>query len=478
MSPIILASSEGSSGMFGLLYAGLFLIGVMVVILRMRSQTLALGFATTTVQWGLAYLAMMGPGPVVGDALFALTLAAPIAAGFVAARTLRDQASPVGVGLVSGYVNLLVVGGLVGGGSSDSAMITQGALWGAGMLVGSGLLAWIGGAFGSKKSAAWPWPAPAALFAIVACGAIFLLLITGGLVTGLEAGLAVPDWPNTFGHNMLLYPVSEMKGGVYYEHAHRLFGMLVGATTLTTVLVVFREDRRGWVRLLSIAALLMVCGQGLMGGLRVTGKLTLSQQTAELSPSILLAIAHGIFGQIVFATVALLAAVLTTSWKTAAPLGGFAGAGSVRALTLAAPFVLIVQLFLGASYRHLQIPPRDGHPAFHPVWAMHGHLGFSIVAILAVVLAASRMSAAAREKPELKRLGSCATVLITLLIVQVLLGLLAYVAVLMRKDAAIPLWELAFTSAHQATGALLFAAAIQGAAWTRRLVVTAQSERA
>ena len=42
---------------------------------------------------------------------------------------------------------------------------------------------------------------------------VFILLVTGGLVTGLESGLAVPDWPNSFGHNMLLYPISEMKGG-------------------------------------------------------------------------------------------------------------------------------------------------------------------------------------------------------------------------------------------------------------------------
>ena len=101
---------------------------------------------------------------------------------------------------------------------------------------------------------------------------------------------------------------------------------------------------------------------------------------------------------------------------------------------------------------------------------MHGHIGFSIIAVLAVLLSASRMSAAARDTPALKLLGTCATFMITILIVQVLLGLLAYVAVLVRRDAAIPLWELMFTSAHQATGALLFAAAIQGAAWARRLV--------
>ena len=346
------------------------------------------------------------------------------------------------------------------------------------MLVVSGVLAMFGAwlspriftSGGAAKISQWSWPAPAALFAMVSAATIFLLLITGGLVTGLEAGLAVPDWPNSFGHNMLLYPVSEMKGGVYYEHAHRLFGMLVGVTTFTMVLVVFREDRRTWVRALASFALFMVCVQGLMGGLRVTGTLTLSQEAAQLTPSTLIAIAHGIFGQIVFATMALLAALLTLKWKSTTALLNFSGAVSVRVLTMIAPFVLLVQLFLGASYRHLQVPPHDGQPAYHPIWAMHGHIGFSIIAVLAVLLSASRMSAAAREIPALKLLGTCAAFMITILIVQVLLGLLAYVAVLVRRDAAIPLWELMFTSAHQATGALLFAAAIQGAAWARRLV--------
>ena len=246
--------------------------------------------------------------------------------------------------------------------------------------------------------------------------------------------------------------------------------MLVGVTTFTMVLIVFREDRRTWVRALACFALFMVCLQGLMGGLRVTGTLTLSQETAQLSPSTLIAIAHGIFGQIVFATMALLAALLTVKWKSALQLQNFAGAQSVRALTIVAPFVLLVQLFLGASYRHLQVPPHDGLPAYHPIWAMHGHVGFSIIAVLAVLLAASRMSAMAQDNAALKLLGRFAAVMITILIVQVLLGLISYVAVLMRKDQVIPIWEVVFTSAHQVTGALLFAAAIQGAAWSRRLV--------
>jgi cytochrome c oxidase assembly protein subunit 15 len=69
-------------------------------------------------------------------------------------------------------------------------------------------------------------------------------LITGGLVTGLKAGLAVPDWPTSYGHNMLLYPLAEMSGGKYVEHAHRLYGMLVGVTAITVAVSLFFFDQR------------------------------------------------------------------------------------------------------------------------------------------------------------------------------------------------------------------------------------------
>jgi len=213
MNSFILASTSSNPAALaiavGIGIAGLLVLAL--IIRALRSQTLALGFATTAAQWALAYVAMIGPGQIIGDALFALTLACPVVAGFIAARAMRDQASALGVGCVSGFVNLLVVGALVGGGGSDTAVIVQGAIWSVGMLVVSGVLAMLGAWLsprifthgGAAKILQWSWPAPAALFAMVSAATIFLLLITGGLVTGLEAGLAVPDWPNSFGHNML-----------------------------------------------------------------------------------------------------------------------------------------------------------------------------------------------------------------------------------------------------------------------------------
>src|SRR5580765_5532656 len=65
-------------------------------------------------------------------------------------------------------------------------------------------------------------------FAVMTALATFCLLGVGGLVTSHGVGMAVPDWPNTYGYNMFLFPISKWVGGVLYEHSHRLMAALVG----------------------------------------------------------------------------------------------------------------------------------------------------------------------------------------------------------------------------------------------------------
>ena len=441
---------------------------------RVRPQTLALGFAGTAAQWALAYIAMTGVGLWAGEALFALTVLVPVAVGFAAQRWARGCASATAAGLVNGIVNLLIVGSVVGGKDAKAA-IAEAVAWCAALVLGSGALAAVGGSIARRgPSREGVLPPAVSLFATVTAITIFLLLVTGGLVTGLEAGLAVPDWPNSFGHNMLLYPVSQMKGGVYYEHAHRLFGMLVGLNAFTLAAICWRHEPRRAVRWLATGLLIAVCVQGLMGGLRVTGMLTLAQDRTLLAPSTLIAIAHGVFGQLVFAAAALLAAVTSATWVAPTPaLAAPAGPGT-RTAALVAPCVLLFQLFLGAAYRHLQVPPTEAGKAIaHPVWAMHGHLGFAVIALIVVLFAASRMSGAARAQAACRPLGRVGGAMAVVVAAQVALGFIAWGTVMMRRGPAIPLWEVFSTSAHQATGALLLMLAVQGAAWSRRLLAPA-----
>src|SRR3954471_20513470 len=107
-------------------------------------------------------------------------------------------------------------------------------------------------------------------FAVLTAIATLLLICSGGMVTSKGVGLAVPDWPTTFGYNMFLFPVSRWVGGIFFEHTHRLIASTVGFLTIILAAWIWRVDGRRWMRNLGFAALGAVILQGVLGGLRVT----------------------------------------------------------------------------------------------------------------------------------------------------------------------------------------------------------------
>ena len=423
-----------------------------------RGLLVGLGFATTTMMWALGYLAFSQPGMILGELVFAAELLVLAIGGFFAGRLLGTISAGIWTGLISASVNLLVVGSLFGRGE-DGSVLASGIAWVAGLFMVSALLGGIGATIGRRQfdSNRPHRIAPASFFSLVAAGTVFVLIVTGGLVTGMEAGLAVPDWPNSFGHNMLLYPLSEMKGGIFYEHAHRLYGMLVGVTAITLLVMVFRYDDRGWVRWVAGITFLMVCVQGLMGGLRVTGEFTTSQ--TEVDPSTTFAVAHGVFGQLTFAAFVTLATVSSGRWRdTASPAVRIPQEDGDRHWSSMLLAALLIQLFLGACYRHFATPALDGAPApVPPGWAMYGHLTFSLVALVTALFAGLRAKARRADGvPMVPGLGRTVNLLVG---IQFTLGVLAFLATVLRRTTEIPIWELIPTSAHQANGALLLGAA-------------------
>jgi hypothetical protein len=122
-------------------------------------------------------------------------------------------------------------------------------------------------------------------------------------------------------------------------------------------------------------------------------------------------------------------------------------------LPAAALGALVSQLFLGASMRHLQVPPTAEAGAKIPAWALHGHITMALIAFVLVFLAGSRC-AKATDVPVLRMTGKAAMHTVSL---QLLLGIGALVAVLLRRGADVPWWEAVSTTAHQALGALLLA---------------------
>jgi heme a synthase len=106
-------------------------------------------------------------------------------------------------------------------------------------------------------------------FATFVAFATVLLIFMGARVTSHGAGLAVPDWPTTFGENMFTFAPSKWVGGIFHEHFHRLFASAVGALTVILAIWIWSVESRRWVRWFALAAVVTVIAQGVLGGLTV-----------------------------------------------------------------------------------------------------------------------------------------------------------------------------------------------------------------
>src|SRR3954469_11842928 len=91
--------------------------------------------------------------------------------------------------------------------------------------------------------------------ALVVAWSVFPLIFIGGLVTSKDAGLSVPDWPNTYGYNMFLFPPRLWTGNIFYEHTHRLYASFVGLLTIAVAATAWRTEPRRWARWLAYSCL-------------------------------------------------------------------------------------------------------------------------------------------------------------------------------------------------------------------------------
>jgi len=361
-------------------------------------------------------------------------------------------------GLVSSLVGLLVLGSRLAQ-PPEAGDVSAGLKPGAGQIA-LGFIALgvavgaIGGAAGSlARGLRTPASEPdwLARFALVACFAAAPLLFVGGLVTSTNSGMAVPDWPNSYGSNMFLYPLGSWTSpDRYLEHSHRLFGSLVGLTTTVLTIWSWARERRAWVKSLALVALAVVVTQGVLGGLRVLAN----------SPGA--GMVHGVLAQLTLALLVSLAVVLAPTWRSAGP--DQEPAPLLRRLRLFSTGLLhasILQLVFGAAYRHF----RDSHS----LWA---HIGFSLVVVILAMGAGFLAVATAGEHGgigrSIRRLGRAVLVVVLL---QFLLGWLALLAGGTSREAPGPAQALIRT-VHQANGALLLALATALFLWTRRLVAS------
>lgn len=98
---------------------------------------------------------------------------------------------------------------------------------------------------------------------LVAASTLFLIF-AGAMVTSTGSGLAVPDWPLSYG--MLMPP---MVGGIFYEHGHRMVASAVGFLTIIQAIWLQRREAKRFVRILGWLSLAAVVLQGVLGGVTV-----------------------------------------------------------------------------------------------------------------------------------------------------------------------------------------------------------------
>ena len=246
----------------------------------------------------------------------------------------------------------------------------------------------------------------------------FLLLIAGGLVTSTDSGLAVPDWPLSYG---AWFP--PMVGGIVYEHGHRMIAGLVGLMILVLAGWLWKIEPRRWVRLLGYSALAAVILQALLGGLTVL---------LLLPP--LVSVAHACLGQTVFCLVVALTQCTAHSWLEHPACIEDRGWPTLRTLGAGVVLCAALQLILGAVVCHTGL-------------AVSAHVIGAIALLLITGWLVARIVLMGSSVVVIR---SHAVRLLGLLCVQGALG----VAVFTHRGAIV------LRTAHVATGALLLAQAV------------------
>ena len=183
-----------------------------------------------------------------------------------------------------------------------------------------------------------PTPAWLRRFTKLVAALTLFLVFAGAMVTSTSSGLAVPDWPTTYGWNMFTFPLSKWVGGIFYEHGHRLLASTVGFLTIIQAVWLQRREPKKFVRRLGWASLIAVIVQGTLGGITV---LFLLPKPVSIS--------HALLGEIFFC-INVSIAFFTSRWYSGL-LRLEKGDAPVRMAWMLTA-VVFLQILAGAVLRH------------------------------------------------------------------------------------------------------------------------------
>jgi protoheme IX farnesyltransferase len=233
-----------------------------------------------------------------------------------------------------------------------------------------------------------------------------VLIFIGGLVKSTDSGLAVPDWPLSYGR--LLPP---MVGGILFEHGHRMAAATVGLlTVLLAFFLTFKEDR-SWVKKTAWAAVGLVILQGVLGGITVLLRLP--------KP---ISIAHACTAQTFFCLTVCLTVWTSRFWRGDTPARTERAATiPLHRLTLALVGLCFIQLILGATLRH------TGR-------ALPFHISGAVLLFIGSILITARIF---RDHPTIKPLKYFSLAACIALTCQILLGVATFF-ILIHRFAVVP----------------------------------------
>jgi heme a synthase len=281
-------------------------------------------------------------------------------------------------------------------------------------------------------------------FAVFTACCTFLLLIAGALVTSNDAGLSVPDWPLSYGSF-----TPPMVGGIFYEHGHRVIAATVGLLSIVLAAWLWRVERRAWVRWLGVAAVGAVVAQGILGGITVL---------FFLPPAV--SSAHAALAQLFFCTILSIALFTSSWWERSQPLAGDSGSPPIHSLAAVTAAAVLVQLILGAAFRHkgFGIIP-------HLCWA-------AVVTVLIFMLA----RALHRRFAGVPVLRNAARLLYALIGIQLLLGAGAWWSRIYSADFPQPIpIMISLTVIHTVMGALVLASTVLLTLVCHRIVLRSEA---
>ncbi len=439
----------------------------------LAGRILVTGFAATVAMWVVSFVTHL-PGinlspTMAGPFVLAALVVVALMQGRRTESIARASGLGLGGGLVAGLVTLLILGSyLVEKPSGDAPApgaegLKPGAVMAAlGFIGACGVLGLVGAVLGRGAARSTQAPRnPLAAFAIVACFSVVPLIVVGGAVTSTGSGMAVKGWPDSYGANMFLYPIALMNNPhIYLEHTHRLFGSLVGLTTLVLMIWVLAKEPRKWVKYWAVGLFVLVCVQGVMGGLRVN------------NVSRGLALGHGVLAQIFFCLLVAHAAHLSSLYRGVVREWVSEKDAKIKDITTGLVHTTFLQLILGAAYRHLD--------QMHALWT---HAGFSLVVAVMAMIAGFMLRARPVAQTGLSRwTHSLGTALLAVVVAQFVMGWIALLVILtsggrgepvmydqLGSAPAIDVLKALIATAHQANGALLFALATLAMIFARRL---------